>query len=181
MDIKYALLGFLSWKPLSGYDLKKMLENSELFYWSGNNNQIYTGLVQLHRDGLAASEAQPSEKMPNRKLYRITSEGLAELQRWLTTAPELPQLRKPFLIQLAWSSSLSAKEIDSLLAQYENELQMKLAILKEQQKRKTVLNPARNEREEYLWEMIFENYQSNYFQDLEWVKKVRENLPAVKS
>jgi DNA-binding PadR family transcriptional regulator len=181
MDIKYALLGFLSWKPFSGYDLKKMLENSELFYWSGNNNQIYTGLVQLHKDGLADSEAQPSERMPNRKLYRITSEGLVELQKWLTTAPELPQLRKPFLIQLAWSSSLSASEIDALLAQYENELQMKLAILKEQQKRKIVLNPARNGREEYLWEMIFENYLSNYLQDLEWVKEVRQNLPAGKS
>jgi PadR family transcriptional regulator AphA len=178
MEIKYVLLGFLSWQPFSGYDLKKMIENSDLYYWSGNNNQIYTGLVQLHKEGLVEAESQPSEKMPNRKLYRITPQGLKELRRWLTQEPELPQFRKTFLIQLAWSHESSSGQLDVLLARYENELSMKLMMLNEKQKRNSVLNPARNLREKYLWEKIFENYLDNYETELNWVRKIRRELPA---
>jgi len=177
MDIKYALLGFLSWKSFSGYDLKKIMENSDIFYWSGNNNQIYTGLVQLHRDGLVEAEAQPSEKMPNRKLYRITSEGLAVLHQWLTTEPELPQFRKTFLIQLAWSNNLKTDEIEALLAKYEYELQMRVTILNEQQKRGVIINPSRTNREKYLWQKLFENTVTNFTTELEWVRQIRKDLP----
>ena len=45
MSIEYAILGLLSWKPFSGYDLKKIIAESEVYYWSGNNNQIYNSLV----------------------------------------------------------------------------------------------------------------------------------------
>jgi PadR family transcriptional regulator, regulatory protein AphA len=180
MDIKYALLGFLSWKPFSGYDLKKMMENSDLFYWSGNNNQIYTGLVQLHKEGMVEAVSRPSDKMPNRKLYNITSKGYEELRRWLTEEPELPQFRKTFLIQLAWSNGLSNEQIDALLARYEHELSMKSIILNEQRKRNVILNPARTSREKYLWKNIFENYLDNYETDLGWVRKIRQELPDLK-
>jgi PadR family transcriptional regulator, regulatory protein AphA len=176
MDIKYALLGFLSWQPFSGYDLKKMLENSEMFYWSGNNNQVYTGLVQLHKDGLVESEAQPSEKMPNRKVYRITPAGLAELRQWLLSEPEMPQFRKPALIQLAWSGELTASQTAGLLEKYEYELQMRVVLLKEQLKRGTNLNPDRTTREHYLWQRIFEHYLGSYTFELDWVRQTRREL-----
>lgn len=179
MDIKYALLGFLSWQPFSGYDLKKMMENSELFYWSGNNNQIYTGLVQLHRDGLVEVESQPSEKMPNRKIYRLTLAGKSELQKWLQQEPELPQFRKPFLIQLAWSLSLEPAALDTLLAKYSQELEMKLIIMREQQKRRTLINPARNDRERYLWVQIQDNLVQYYESELSWVTRLRQEMPGL--
>ena len=40
MAIRYAILGLLSWRPFTGYDLKKMIGDSVFLYWSGNNNQI---------------------------------------------------------------------------------------------------------------------------------------------
>jgi DNA-binding PadR family transcriptional regulator len=52
MSIEYAILGILSWRPLSGYDLKKMIEGSAALYLSGNNNEIYRTLVSLHDQGL---------------------------------------------------------------------------------------------------------------------------------
>ena len=47
MDVHTAILGWLSWKPASGYDLKRVFSDSEIFYWSGNNNQIYKALLQI--------------------------------------------------------------------------------------------------------------------------------------
>jgi len=177
MDIKYAILGLLSWRELSGYDLKKMMQDSELFYWSGNNNQIYSTLVHLHHEGLVDVQLQPQEHLPIRKLYSLTIEGKDALKHWLISEPQLPQLRKTFLIQLAWSIDLSHQEIDNLLATYENEVRLRLVMLKEQLKRGTLINPARNPREKYVWSMIWDNYMQSYQAELEWASKLRRNLP----
>jgi DNA-binding PadR family transcriptional regulator len=72
MSIKYAILGYLSWTPLTGYDLKKRFEESAAFHWSGNNNQIYKALVELHGEELVTLEVQQQPDAPPRKIYTIT-------------------------------------------------------------------------------------------------------------
>ena len=124
MTIQYAILGLLSGQPLSGYDLKKIISDSDIFYWSGNNNQIYNSLVRLHEDGLVTQEIQYQENLPARKVYTITDKGRADLRQWVLTTPELPELHSPFLIQLAFTGVLTDEEIDSLLAKYEDEIDL---------------------------------------------------------
>jgi PadR family transcriptional regulator, regulatory protein AphA len=176
VKIKYALLGFLSWRSFTGYELKKMLADSVVFYWSGNNNQIYTSLVQLHQDELVTNEVQYQERYPSKKIYSITDKGQAELRRWLTSTPEPPQLRKTFLIQLAWADCLPANELDQLLGRYEYEVEMLVLMLNEQKKRGTVFQPARTPREEFLWKSLGENYLASYTAELAWVKNLRKEL-----
>ncbi len=176
MEVKYALLGFLSWKSFSGYDLKKMLENSELFYWSGNNNQIYTALVQLHKEGLVERESTLSEIVTSRKSYRITEAGKMELNKWAGSAPALPQTRKTFLMQLAWSKDLTSAKIKELLSKYEYELSMKALMLNEQRKRGKEVNPARDKREKWLWEKINQNLLNSYNSEIEWVRELMKGM-----
>ncbi len=47
MTINFAVLGILSYQPMSGYDLKKIMQDSVYMHWSGNNNQIYKALLEL--------------------------------------------------------------------------------------------------------------------------------------
>ncbi|MGE5415445.1 MAG: PadR family transcriptional regulator [Acidobacteriota bacterium] len=175
MTIKYAILGLLSWKSFSGYDLKKMFTNITAFYWSGNNNQIYRTLVQLLGEGLVTHEVQYQENSPNKKIYTITEEGKAELKKWVLSNPEPPELRKTFLIQLAWADQLSSEEIDSLLTAYAREVEMQMLMEQEKVRRK-VLIPERTPRESYLWQMMTENIISSYESELNWVKRLREGL-----
>jgi PadR family transcriptional regulator, regulatory protein AphA len=176
VDIECAILGFVSWKPLTGYELKKMMVDSVGFYWSGNNNQIYTSLVQLHKDGLVTSEIQPQERYPSRKVYSITEKGLTELRRWVLSSPELPQLKKSFLVHLAWADQLETSELDSLLAKYEQEVEMQLLMLKERLRRGSPVNPGRTPREKYLWDMISENYIRSYETEIDWVRRIRKGV-----
>lgn len=175
MTIKYAILGFLSWRDLSGYDLKKMFEDSMFLYWSGNNNQIYRTLVQLHKAGWVTNEVQHQESGPSKKVYSITDQGRQELREWVLSAPEVPQLRNSFLVQLAWADQLEAAELDSLLKQYEHEVHMQLLMCREQKQRNR-LNPARTERETYLWHMISDNWIAFYETELTWIQRLREEL-----
>ena len=172
MSIQYAILGFLSWEPLTGYDLKKRFAESDVLYWSGNNNQIYRALVELHRDGLVTQAIHDQPSGPSRKVYTITEKGLAELRAWLMTVPEPPQVRSPFLIQLTWAGQLGAGELEDLLAAYEEEVRVKLLMLREQAQRETGA-PERTPRGALLSRAITAHVDDFYQQELDWVRGLR--------
>jgi len=44
MSLKHTILGFLSWKPLTRYELKKHFTKTDFIPWLGNNNQIFESL-----------------------------------------------------------------------------------------------------------------------------------------
>jgi PadR family transcriptional regulator AphA len=138
MSIEFAILGLLSWRSLTGYDIKKMFAGSTALYWSGNNNQIYTTLVKLHKNELVSREIELQEDSPSRKVYSITAKGQAELKKWLLSEPEPPQLKNPFLIQLAWADQLNTDELDVLLGKYEAEIQMQVSMLQVQARQRNI-------------------------------------------
>ncbi|MEA4906373.1 MAG: PadR family transcriptional regulator [Anaerolineaceae bacterium] len=175
MTIRYALLGFLSWRPFSGYDLKKMIAHSSAFYWSGNNNQIYRTLIQLHQEGLVSQEIQLQDSLPAKKLYSITDAGQEALHAWALATPELPEQHNSFLVQLAWAAALDDAELDGLLERYAGELQARLLMLQEGARRQAP-GPRRSRRETFLWDAIERNVAAVYTHELEWVQGLRQAL-----
>jgi PadR family transcriptional regulator, regulatory protein AphA len=175
MDLRAAILGLLSWKPSSGYDLKRIISDSDVFYWSGNNNQIYKSLIELQGEGLVTHQVQLQESLPAKKIYSITEKGLSELSRNLLAAPEVPELHKNFLIQLAWAEILSDEEIMSLLEKYADEIASRLLIYQAQAARPGS-SPDRSKREKYLWKRIAENLINAYQTELDWVRKTQQEF-----
>ena len=175
MSIKLAILGILSWKPSTGYELKKIFEDSTFMYWSGNNNQIYKALISLEDEELVTSEVIHQDSSPSKKIYTITEEGLKELKKWIVSSPDSPEIKKTFLVQLAWSDMLSDTELNEILTNYENEIKVQLIMQKEKYRR-ALHSPNRNTRESLLWEMISENIISTYNNELNWVRETRKKL-----
>ena len=81
------ILGLLTWRPLSGYDLKVTIEQSLGNFWSESYGQIYPQLTQLAQDGLIEPEAEPSPSGRSKKVYRITDAGRRALADWLAIPP----------------------------------------------------------------------------------------------
>lgn len=179
MSIEYAILGLLSWQPMSGYDLKKLIAESSVMYWSGNNNQIYRALVQLHEAELVAYQVQQQESLPAKKIYSITDKGEAELRNWVLSAPEVPEMRNTFLVQLAWAERLEDDELDELLERYEAEVDLQLR-MQEQKKQRGIDMPGRTQRESLLWDKISENIRLTYENELAWVRGLRKELNSLK-
>ncbi|WP_042204498.1 DUF4180 domain-containing protein [Paenibacillus camerounensis] len=175
MSINYAILGLLSSQSLTGYDMKKIIQDSSFMYWSGNNNQIYKALVELLKDGYVTSEVQHQESLPSKKLYTITPEGRAELKYWVLSAPEQPESRKTFLIQLAWSDQLETAEILAMLDAYEQEI-ISLIHLEQGRADKGQYAPDRSPREAMIWRMIEANQLSAYTSELKWIGEVRQAI-----
>lgn len=178
MTIYYAILGLLSWKPSSGYELKKIFGDSPHLYWSGNNNQIYKSLLQLQKDGLITFETIHQDGAPSKKIYSVTGKGMEELKNWIMTASAVPEFKKPFLIQLAWADILGRDELARLLTKYEKDVETQLILQKEKYDREKDW-PNRSPRETFLWNMISVNLMSTFQSELAWVRKVRQQLMRI--
>ena len=89
MSLDYAILGFLNYAPLSGYDLKKVFDNSVQHFWPADQSQIYRTLTRLTERGLAEMDVIEQTERPDRKVYHITQAGRDELLQWLAgSTPE---------------------------------------------------------------------------------------------
>lgn len=131
MSLRYAILGFLSIQPLSGYDLKKAFDRSVRHFWPANQSQIYRTLAELSDQGYVSVEVVEREDRLDKKLYSLTREGRKELHRWLATPLPAQETREPSLIQLFFGSQLDDSELDALLEQEMRSARANLATLGE--------------------------------------------------
>jgi DNA-binding PadR family transcriptional regulator len=105
---KYAIMGVLSIKPSSGYDIKKFCDNSLSHFWNENYGHIYPVLRQLELDGWAEKNTQISDgKLRN--VYHITPAGKKALLAWLEQPPEIPAARYEFLLKMFFSLEIPAE------------------------------------------------------------------------
>jgi PadR family transcriptional regulator, regulatory protein AphA len=116
---RLALLGFLSWGPLSGYRLKQLIEISISNFWTESYGQIYPMLRQLGREGLA--KARTSKGGRSRTTYEITEAGRAELARWLVEAPTPRPPRNELLLKLFFGAYAKPAELRRHLERFRGE------------------------------------------------------------
>ena len=101
---KYALLGVLSLGSMSGYDLKKTIEESVGYFWKENYAQIYPMLKVLEHEGLAVGSTEKHEGKPDRRVYTITEHGKEVLKDWLVEPFGGMQVeRNELLLKLFWA------------------------------------------------------------------------------
>ncbi len=121
MSLKHAILGFLSFAPFSGYDIKKAFDRSVRHFWPANQSQIYRTLAELDNQGFVEKEIIEREERLDVKIYSITETGRAELHQWLSTPLTERDNREPFLIQVYFGGLLTDNE---LLVLMERELKL---------------------------------------------------------
>lgn len=103
---KYALLGMLSLNPGSGYDIKKMCDNSISHFWNENYGHIYPVLNQMEKEGLVTRKSEHTKGKPSKNTYSITHQGKEELNEWLMLPCEESHLRIEVLLKLFFSEQI---------------------------------------------------------------------------
>ncbi len=107
---KYAVLGILSLRPMSGYEVRKTIEASLGNFWSESYGQIYPILKGLVSEGLATSHTEVQVARPSRHVYTITEAGRRELRRWLSRPVEHDVGRVEILLKLFFGWQLPLEE-----------------------------------------------------------------------
>lgn len=117
MSLRYALLGFLTTAPASGYQLAQEFGESMGWFWYASYSQIHPELRRLEEQGLVSSEVSSADGRGTR-VFSITPAGETDLRRWLAAETEYPPVRDPERIKLIFGDMLSLAEIRAHLEQH---------------------------------------------------------------
>lgn len=96
---RYALMGMLSIRPMSGYDIKQTIQGSIGYFWNESFGQIYPMLRQLVAEGLATRQTKSQKGKLDRYMYSLTERGAEELRAWLVLPAEPDMVRSEFLLK----------------------------------------------------------------------------------
>jgi len=107
---RVAVLGILSYGPMSGYDIKKFYEQSVAGFWSESYGQIYPILKRLAEEGRATKSIHKQEGKPDRHIYAITKMGREELQQWLMEPTGRHIGRHETLLKLMFGRQISVAD-----------------------------------------------------------------------
>lgn len=129
--LKYAILGMLNRKSMTGYDMAKEFDTTLAELWNAKHSQIYPELKNLVEAGLVQYDIEISGNVLEKKLYTITSKGKEEFNAWALTYHKLkPATKDAFRLQLFFADCISNEERIRLMQLRLEEHQSKLSRLK---------------------------------------------------
>jgi DNA-binding PadR family transcriptional regulator len=97
---RFAVLGILTFGPMSGYDIRKVFGRGPGHFWQESYGQIYPILRALTAEGLVTRRVTQRTGRPARKEYRLTAQGREALKEWLVEPPEPQPARCELLLKL---------------------------------------------------------------------------------
>ena len=117
VTIRYFVLGMLTKRPMSGYDIKRFLKTLNWLIGSPSFGSLYPALRCLLEDGLLTVDLEPRQERQPRKIYTITEMGRETLQVWIDrpVAPEASL--KAFAMRLVLASNFTSAGLLSHLHQ----------------------------------------------------------------
>jgi len=118
MSLKACILGLLSLRSMTGYELKNTFDRSVAYNWSSSGTQIYTALKSLEQKGLVKSDLVVQESKPNKRVYQITPQGKAYLEEWLKTPMEFQFAKDEFLVRVFFTNHIDDSQALQILEQH---------------------------------------------------------------
>jgi PadR family transcriptional regulator AphA len=122
----FAILGFLAEHPMSGYDIKKIVEHNIRDFWYESYGTIYPTLKKFITEGLAEKTVERQEGKPDRVVYSITPAGKEELLGWLKAPLEDRRTRDELLAKFVFGYLVSKEANIEQIENYRQKLEERL-------------------------------------------------------
>jgi DNA-binding PadR family transcriptional regulator len=126
----YAILGLLSVRDWSTYELAKQVRRSLRWFWPRTERKLYDEPKRLVADGLATATKQHTGQRP-RTVYGITEQGREQLRRWLDEPPATRSMEFEGMLKLFFADAGSLDQLAATLTAIERDAAERLAELAE--------------------------------------------------
>jgi len=115
----YAILGLLSFAPMSGYEAARAAERSISYFWPISKTHVYSELARLEELGWVIADEVRQQNLPDKRVFSITPEGERALDAWLLEG-ELPEdvVRLPVLVKLFVAHRIPVTRTREMIANY---------------------------------------------------------------
>ncbi|MDP4146866.1 MAG: PadR family transcriptional regulator [Bacillota bacterium] len=177
MSLEHALLGFLQYTPLSGYDLKKTFDTTVNHFWPADQSQIYRTLNKLTTEGLIDMELVIQKDKPNSKIYHITKKGEEEFLDWLKSPINMATPRIPLLVQIYFAAELSDEVIISIFEKVADQIRDRINSFKNVTKAIFIADTKPlTQRDLFFKELTYDYGLTINNAILNWIEKVIEQI-----
>ena len=124
----YALLGLLSVRPWTTYELAMQVRRSLHWFWPRAERKLYDEPKELARQGLADVEERFTGKRRSRE-YSITPEGRAALAGWLSEPPAPPVTEFEGMVKIFFADIGGLDQLRTTIERIEQEAARQVAEL----------------------------------------------------
>ncbi|MGW2374687.1 MULTISPECIES: PadR family transcriptional regulator [Kitasatospora] len=100
MALRHAVLAALLDGETNGYELAKTFNLGVANFWYAQPQQLYAELTRLEKDGLISGREVVQDNRPNKRVFRVTDAGLAELDGFAAAAAKPSFVRDDLLVKV---------------------------------------------------------------------------------
>lgn len=174
--LRYILLGLLSKKKMSGYELNQSFKNEIGEFWQAKHSQIYPELAKMEEQGIIKHEIAITGSKLEKKVYQLTEEGKEQLNEWIHAATnELPVNRDEFVLKLYFVKDVNDPALIEIIDQQRELHEEKRQHLLERQK---VIFPTEKEQHENYGHYLILTHAIN--RETEYTNWLTEVLKEIK-
>jgi PadR family transcriptional regulator, multidrug transcriptional repressor LadR len=167
---QYALLGMLSFKPMSGYEIKKHITEGFTYFWNESYGQIYKTLTSLLQTKMIKKKHMNQIGRPNKDVYSITVKGLSTLKEYLSIPPDKLIVRDEMLLKLALG--FNGRDKDSIrLLEDEIESIKEHISLEDKRIKESGLNEEADKRKVKYVSFLIDLQRTMALEKMKWCKK----------
>jgi PadR family transcriptional regulator, regulatory protein AphA len=106
----HAILGLLSLRPWSTYELAKQMQRSLDWFWPRAERKLYEEPKRLVAAGFAKSTQEMTGSRP-RTVYAVTAQGRRAMRRWLDLPPEPPTLEFEGMVKVFFADGGTLEQL----------------------------------------------------------------------
>jgi DNA-binding PadR family transcriptional regulator len=171
--LDFAILGILTDGPLHGYELKRVLADSEHGFWTVSFGSLYPALRRLEKRGFVSVATDDG---PRRKVYQLTAEGKAYFQELLET-PGAAEEDRAFTLRLSFFRYLDPDSRIGVLERRRAHLTTRLA--ESRRSMKESANRTKRRMDDYTLALMTRSMSSTEA-DIAWLDELIENERAAR-
>ncbi|MFO7192500.1 MULTISPECIES: PadR family transcriptional regulator [Thermocrispum] len=118
MALEHAILVALQEKSGSGYELARRFDRSIGYFWAASHQQIYRTLKRMVELGWVDVQAVVQQGRPDKKVYRVSDAGRAELRRWLAEPDGPAAVRNDLAVKVRGASMGDVRDVMEQVARH---------------------------------------------------------------
>lgn len=119
--VENIILGCLSTKPMSGYEIKSLISMSTSLFYNASYGSIYPTLKKHEENGLVVSREQVDNGR-FKKIYELTEVGEKVLMEWLQQDARPITIKNDMLLRLFFYGNLPNEKRLELTSDYIKQL-----------------------------------------------------------
>jgi len=101
---RFAVLGMLHYADMTGYEIRKRLNEMVGYFWQEANASVYPALKSLEEDGCVTGSRELPSSGPARVRYSLTSTGREAFAAWLQLEPAPAVMRNEFALKMLFGN-----------------------------------------------------------------------------